>query len=70
MKSSTTKHTSKVARLRCGKGLTQAALAKLAGVNIRTIQKIEAEERDIKGVSLDLALRIADALDVHPRELI
>lgn len=60
----------KVARLRCERGLTQAALAEKTGVNIRAIQRYESGERKIEGASLTVALRIADALGVHPRELI
>lgn len=70
MKSGSTKNTTKVARLRCESGLTQAALAKGTGVNIRTIQKFENGERGIETASLAVALRIADFLGVHPRELI
>ncbi len=70
MKSGSTKHETKIARLRCGRGLTQAALAERAGVNIRTIQKFENRERGIETASLAVALRIADILGVHPRDLI
>jgi transcriptional regulator with XRE-family HTH domain len=56
--------------LRCERGLTQAALAEKTGVNIRAIQRYESGERKIEGASLTVALRIADALGVHPRELI
>ena len=70
MKSGSTKNTTKVARLRCERGLTQAVLAKGTGVNIRMIQKFENGERGIETASLAVALRIADFLGVHPRELI
>ena len=70
MKSGSTKSETKVARLRCERGLTQAALAEKTGVNIRAIQRYESGERKIEGASLTVALRIADALGVHPREII
>lgn len=70
MKSGSTKNTTRVARLRCERGLTQAALAEGTGINIRTVQKIESGEQKIETVSLAVALRIADFLGVHPRELI
>lgn len=70
MKSGSTRNETKVARLRCERGLTQAALADKTGINIRTIQKFESGERGIETAALATALRIADALGVHPRELI
>lgn len=70
MKAGSTKNETKIARLRCERGLTQAALAEKTGVNIRTIQKFENRERGIETASLAVALRIADALGVHPHELI
>lgn len=70
MKSGSTKSETTIARLRCEQGLTQAALAKGTGVNIRTIQKFDSGERGIETVSLATALRIADFLGVHPRDLI
>ena len=70
MKSGSTKSETKVARLRCERGLTQAALAEKTGVNIRAIQRYESGDRKIEGASLTVALRIADALGVHPCELI
>lgn len=69
-KSGSMKNETKVARLRCERGLIQAALVKGTGVNIRTIQKFESGERGIETASLAVALRIADFLGVHPRELI
>ena len=69
MKSGSTKSETTIARLRCERGLTQAALAKGTGVNIRTIQKFDSGERGIETASL-AALRIADFLGVHPRDLI
>jgi transcriptional regulator with XRE-family HTH domain len=62
--------TTNVAKIRTRKGMTQPALAKKAGVGIRAIQKFESGERSIEKASLAVALRIADALEVHPRDLI
>ena len=62
--------TTNFAKLRRKKGVTQPALAKASGVNIRAIQKFESGERNIETASLAVALKIADALGVHPRELI
>lgn len=70
MKSGSTKSETKVARLRCKLRFTQADMAEKTGLNIRAYQKIESGERDIKKASLAVALRIADALGVHPRDLI
>ena len=70
MKSGSTKSETKVARLRCERGLTQAALAEKTGVNIRAIQRYESGERKIEGASLTVALRIADALGVHPLQFV
>lgn len=71
MKSGSTKSETKVARLRCESGAdTGLPLAEKTGVNIRAIQRYESGERKIEGASLTVALRIADALGVHPRELI
>lgn len=70
MKSGSTKNATPIARLRCGRGLTQAALASATGLNIRTVQKLESGEQKAETISLAAALRIADFLGVHPRELI
>ena len=47
-----------------------AARLQVRGVNIRVIQKFESRERGIETASLAVALRIADVLGVHPRDLI
>lgn len=70
MRKGTTESTSKLARLRVERGLGLRELAEKSGVNIRQIQHFEAEERDIKNAALKTALALADALGVHPRELI
>ena len=70
MRKGTSSGGSKLAALRVARGLGQKELAERSGVNIRQIQFYESGERDIKNASLKNALAIADALGVHPRELI
>lgn len=70
MRKATTNSGSKLARLRVERGLGQRELADASGVNIRQIQGIEAETMKIENVSLKNALRLSEALGVHPRELI
>src|SRR5438132_1218523 len=53
--------------LRLRTGLTQEAAAEAAGVELRFWQKIEAAST---GVSLDVLLRIAGALDTEPSRLL
>jgi transcriptional regulator with XRE-family HTH domain len=48
-------------------GLTQEALAEEAQIELRYVQKIEAAAQ---GVSLDVLLRLADALDTTPDRLL
>ena len=70
MRKATTARESKLATLRVERGLGQRELSDKSGVNIRQIQSFESGERDISNAALKTALRLADALDVHPRELI
>lgn len=51
-------------------GLTQAALAEKAGVNIRQIQKVESGEAAPGNMTARNLLSIADALGVDVRDLI
>jgi transcriptional regulator with XRE-family HTH domain len=58
------------ANVRAGRavaGLTQEALAEAAQIELRYVQKIEAAAQ---GVSLDVLLRLADALDTTPDRLL
>lgn len=50
-------------QLRKSKGLSQQALADLAGVNIRQIQKYESGEYNPNNMTLKNAVSIADALE-------
>jgi len=56
--------------LRKERDLTQAQLAKLSGVNIRQIQRIEAGGSDIGNVILRNAVSLAKALGVTAEELL
>lgn len=70
MKKATTKHDNKLVRLRVAVGLGQKELAEASGVNIRQIQGLESGAAKMENTSLKNALRLADALGVHPRELV
>ena len=52
---------------RINKGYSQEKLAELAGVNLRTIQRIESGETDPRG---DTIIRLAEALGTTPGNLI
>ena len=54
-------------RIRVSKSITQEKLAELAGLNIRTIQKIEAGDINIL---LTTVLRIKDALGCEWKHLL
>lgn len=70
MRKATSSSTSKLARLRVERGLGQRELADASGVYIRQIQGLESGALKMENVSLKNALRLADALGVHPRELL
>lgn len=55
---------------RISAGMTQQQLAKLSGVNIRQIQRVELGEAEACNLTAKNLLAIADALGVDPRELI
>lgn len=59
-----------LAALRKLQGLTQAGLAKAADIPLRAIQKYESGECAINNMTLDKAIRLADALSVEPRDLL
>lgn len=50
-------------------GLTQAELAKEAGVTNSFISLLESGKRDIRSVGYETVARIADALNVSPQDL-
>jgi transcriptional regulator with XRE-family HTH domain len=57
----------RVRELREAKGLTQVALAEQAGTHFTTVSKVEKGERN---ASLQLALKLADALGVALTKLV
>lgn len=60
----------KLKQLREAAGLTQAELAKKSGVKLSMIQFYEQGVKDLKRAAFETGLRIAEALDCNPRELI
>lgn len=57
----------KIRELRKKKGLSQEELAELAGINLRTIQRIENNESEPRGNTLHL---ICKALNINAEELL
>lgn len=56
--------------LRQKAGLTQAQLADKSGVNLSMIQFYEQGFKDLSKAAFETGLRIADALECDPRDLI
>ena len=56
--------------LRKAAGLTQAELAKKSGVNLSMIQFYEQGFKHLNKAAFETGLRIAEALDCDPRDLI
>ena len=57
-------------KLRQAAGISQAELAKLSGVNKRMIEHYEQGFKDLSKAAFETGLRIAEALDVDPRNLL
>ena len=57
----------RIVSIRKQKGLTQEALSELAGINLRTLQRIEKDETSPRGNTLQMLCR---ALDVPVEDLI
>lgn len=55
----------RLAELRRDAGLTQAALAKMSGISTIYISQIETGVKDIGGIALRRAVRMADALGLQ-----
>lgn len=53
----------RIARIRLGKNLTQASLAKEAGASVRSVKRLEAGEN----TSLDTLIRVLAALNLGDR---
>lgn len=51
---------------RASKGMSLQEVAEAAGVNIRQYQKFESGERDVRGCSFALGLRLCEALELDP----
>lgn len=60
---------SKLREYRLAAGLSQAALAQKAGCHKTMIQRAESGERNIRNMSAEVVVGIADALKTHPRNL-
>ena len=61
---------SMLARLRTYANLSQSMLAEKSGINIRIIQSYEQGMRDISKAQFSTVLKIAEALECDPKELI
>lgn len=57
----------KETRLRSG--MTQAAVAAAAGISLRTYQGYEQGLKDINMAAAITVLKLADVMDVHPKEI-
>ncbi|WP_432624172.1 helix-turn-helix transcriptional regulator [Bifidobacterium sp.] len=57
--------------LRLKRGMTQKQLADKAGLSQQRVGAFETGQRKVSGMSLDVAIRICDALHVsNPRKLL
>lgn len=59
----------RLAKYRRAAGLSQAQLAALSGVNLRTLQKLEIGERAIDRAQVSIVLALARVLGVTVEEL-
>lgn len=60
----------KLKEIRTGKQITQAELAKRAGVSLRTLQDYEQGRKDINRAAAVTVYRIAEALGVSVGDLL
>lgn len=61
----------RLAKLRKSRNLNQMALAEKSGINLRQIQKIEANESKMENLALKTAVALAEALQIEDlRELL
>lgn len=56
--------------LRQAAGISQAELAKRSGVNKRMIEHYEQGFKDLSKAAFETGLRIAEALEADPRDLL
>lgn len=59
-----------LSRLRCAKGITQAALAEKAGVGLRTLQDYEQGKRQLNQAAAITVYRIAEVLGATVEDLL
>lgn len=59
-----------IARLRAYANLSQSMLAEKSGVNIRIIQSYEQRIRDINKAQFSTVVKIAEALECNPVDLL
>ena len=57
----------KIKELRRKKGLSQEELAEQAGINLRTIQRIENNESEPRGNTMHLICKV---LDIHAEDIL
>ena len=55
---------SKLKTLRAKKGVSQSELAKLSGVNLRSIQNYEIERRDLSNANIEQIVNLSNALQI------
>lgn len=60
----------KIQELRKAKGMTRAELERAAGLRPRGLESYETGFRSQSKMALETAIKVADALGVHPRELL
>ena len=53
-----------------GKGFTAKSFAQIAGVSNRSVENYTTGRRSIKNMTLELAGKIAKALDLHAEDLL
>jgi len=51
-------------------GLTQQQLADQTGISLSTIQKYERDARDINNATMSNVVKIAEALNCHPKDIL
>jgi transcriptional regulator with XRE-family HTH domain len=64
------KYDTTFARLRKQAGLTQSELASQVGIDVRSVQRMESGEIDLKKTPLETAIKLAKALGVAVEALI
>lgn len=60
----------KIKKLRTEKSLTQEELARVSGIKISTLQKLEREDANLEKMQLGTALKLAKGLGIKAEELL